>query len=268
MQDERHQRRFEARQSSAPASPAQSLKSPSRKGSLVPRKSFNQLKTQQKDSCRPLPAGCCRKSDGTSRSGPDRNWQSTLLNCGTGSTRRAWHPASRHQVLHQAAAGACNCSTHTLNAIASSAASHSSYTLSTEQFQTLRLNLPAFRAPCIAQTHFISVILQMACNTGTACVGSATTAAVHRRRSLPATAAAAGGPGPAAAASATPRRAADVAVIGSSLQAYAAAYMLARAGRRTVLVEYAVPQLAASSSSPRLADIILHLPAATPHLVK
>lgn len=53
------------------------------------------------------------------------------------------------------------------------------------------------------------------------------------------------------------------------MQAYAAAYMLSRAGRRTVVVEHAAPHPAlAGSSGPRLADIILHLPAATPHLVK
>ena len=84
------------------------------------------------------------------------------------------------------------------------------------------------------------------------------------------------------------RRAVDVAVVGDSLSAYAAAYLLAKRGKRVVLLEHAAPQLvlpppppaAASSSSDAsparhpghrrrcIGDVVLHLPAATPHLVK
>ena len=74
-------------------------------------------------------------------------------------------------------------------------------------------------------------------------------------------------PAGAATGTATRRQAADVVVVGSSLQAYAAAYLLAKRGKRTVLVEHAAPQLAPSGRAPR-PDVVLHLPAATPHLVK
>lgn len=74
----------------------------------------------------------------------------------------------------------------------------------------------------------------------------------------------------ATAATATPRRAADVAVIGQSLQAYATAYLLAKRGKRTILIEHAAPQLALAGGGTSLgpSDIILHLPSATPHLVQ
>jgi hypothetical protein len=61
------------------------------------------------------------------------------------------------------------------------------------------------------------------------------------------------------------RRAADVVVLGDSLQAYAAAYLLAKRGRRAVLVSLP-PQV--SPTAPAQDDVVLHLPAATPHLVK
>ena len=63
------------------------------------------------------------------------------------------------------------------------------------------------------------------------------------------------------------RRAADVAVLGGSLQAYAAAYLLAKRGKRTVLVEHAAPQLV-DLVPPRRPDVPLHLPAASPHAVR
>lgn len=69
-------------------------------------------------------------------------------------------------------------------------------------------------------------------------------------------------------ASASRRHAADVAVLGSSQQAYAAAYLLAKRGKRTVLIDHITPELVAAGSSARRPDIALHLPATTPHLVK
>ncbi|KAI3434829.1 hypothetical protein D9Q98_002884 [Chlorella vulgaris] len=80
-----------------------------------------------------------------------------------------------------------------------------------------------------------------------------------------ATVAAAAAP-PRPATSATRRRAVDVVVLGSSLQAYAAAYLLARRGKRTVLVDAAAPQLMAVSANCG-GDLVLHLPAPTAHLV-
>lgn len=71
-----------------------------------------------------------------------------------------------------------------------------------------------------------------------------------------------------AAASGTPRRAADVVVLGNSLQAYAAAYLMAKRGKRTVLVEHVAPHLVPPGGGGRRPDLALHLPAATPHLVK
>ncbi|KAL4856090.1 PIH1 domain-containing protein 1 [Chlorella vulgaris] len=71
---------------------------------------------------------------------------------------------------------------------------------------------------------------------------------------------------PRPATSATRRRAVDVVVLGSSLQAYAAAYLLARRGKRTVLVDAAAPQLMATSANCG-GDLVLHLPAPTAHLV-
>ena len=81
-----------------------------------------------------------------------------------------------------------------------------------------------------------------------------------------ATATAAAAP-PRPAAAGTRRRAVDVVVLGSSLHAYAAAYLLARRGKRTVLVDSATPQQAPAPGS-RADDLVLHLPASTPHLVK
>jgi glycine/D-amino acid oxidase-like deaminating enzyme len=72
---------------------------------------------------------------------------------------------------------------------------------------------------------------------------------------------------PRPATSATRRRAVDVVVLGSSLQAYAAAYLLARRGKRTVLVDSAAPRLMAASANCG-GDLVLHLPAPTAHLVK
>lgn len=74
-------------------------------------------------------------------------------------------------------------------------------------------------------------------------------------------------PAATAAAATSSRRAADVAVIGGSLQAYAAAYLLAKRGKRTVLVEHAAPQLA-GAVAPARPDVALHLPAASPHAVR
>ena len=71
----------------------------------------------------------------------------------------------------------------------------------------------------------------------------------------------------AAAAATSSRRAADVAVVGGSLQAYAAAYLLAKRGKRTVLVEHAAPQLVGVTPSAR-PDVALHLPAASSHAVR
>ncbi len=78
------------------------------------------------------------------------------------------------------------------------------------------------------------------------------------------------GAAPRSAANASRPRAADVLIIGGSLQARAAAYLLAKRGKRTVLVEHAAPHLAptAGKSSAAQADLVLHLPASTPHLVK
>lgn len=73
-------------------------------------------------------------------------------------------------------------------------------------------------------------------------------------------------PAATAAAATSTRRAADVAVVGGSLQAYAAAYLLAKRGKRTVLVEHAAPQLA-GAVPPARPDVALHLPAASPHAV-
>lgn len=71
----------------------------------------------------------------------------------------------------------------------------------------------------------------------------------------------------AAAGAGRARRAADVVVVGGSLQAYAAAYLLAKRGKRTVLVEHAAPQLA-GRVPPTRRDVALHLPAASPHAVR
>ncbi|PRW57777.1 N-methyltryptophan oxidase [Chlorella sorokiniana] len=83
---------------------------------------------------------------------------------------------------------------------------------------------------------------------------------------MPATTPQPGPPLPAAAAATSSRRAADVAVVGISLQAYATAYLLAKRGKRTVLVEHAAPQLA-GVLPPARPDVALHLPAASPHAV-
>lgn len=67
------------------------------------------------------------------------------------------------------------------------------------------------------------------------------------------------------AAAASRRRAADVVVLGDSLQAYAAAYLLAKRGRRVAHVSLPAQVVPPAGSRD---DVVLHLPAATPHLVQ
>ena len=58
-----------------------------------------------------------------------------------------------------------------------------------------------------------------------------------------------------------------MAVLGGSLQASAAAYALARRGRRVLLLEHCVGHPPAEGLRAPLLDCVLHLPASDAHLV-